>query len=393
MSELTRWGDMSAEPSSLGRWVSVLVPASQLAERIADTEFVPAAMRGKPDVVTAAIMYGDEIGVGPMQALAGIHVVDGRPQPSAELMRALIRRAGHRITIHASNGEMCRVSGLRFGEPESERVVITWTIDMARSAGLVHKQNWQKYPRAMLLAAATRDLARVAFPDVIKGLSGGVADDAPGEWDAWAETAASGPEAAPVAPPRVPPGEVMEAVKRTRKRRVQNVRLPEPGHHTATEDNPGPDGSWDVPLPESVGGPPEPEARLEPGEPESQQTRPDTADSGPGGSAGGPNEPDPGTAPDSVGEADPGPPHLGLMGDRQRRAVFAAFERIGVTGGDHDRDRRLRLTALMLGRDVDSWRNLTRQDGFTITRLATDIETGALLWDENAGSLTRPDQT
>ncbi len=45
--------------NNIGRWAAVLVPAAQLAERIAGTEFVPAAMRGKPDVVVAAIMYGD----------------------------------------------------------------------------------------------------------------------------------------------------------------------------------------------------------------------------------------------------------------------------------------------------------------------------------------------
>ena len=48
----------------LSRWVGMLAPARQLAEVLADTEFVPRAMRGKPDVVCAAIMYGDELGLG-----------------------------------------------------------------------------------------------------------------------------------------------------------------------------------------------------------------------------------------------------------------------------------------------------------------------------------------
>lgn len=346
------------EPNSIARWAAVLVPAAQLAERIAGTEFVPAAMRGKPDVVVAAIMYGDEIGVGPMQALAGIHVVDGRPQPSAELMRALIFRAGHNITIHQSTGEIARISGLRAGHPEANRVTVTWSLDMARSAGLTHKQNWQKYPRAMLLAAASRDLARLLFADVIKGLSG--TDDAdPGEWEAWADTAPAEPP--PVAPPR--------AVKR---RREGAKRLPEPGHTIATEDNPGPDGSVDVPLPESVpDAPPEPEARIEPG--------------------GGPHGVAPPPSPEGAAAGEAAPPHMGLMGDRQRRAVFAAFDRIGISGSEQDRPRRLRLASLMLGHDVVSFADVTRQDGFTITRLANDIETGALVWEESTDTLERHD--
>jgi hypothetical protein len=379
----------------MGRWVAVLVPASQLAERIAGTEFVPAAMRGKPDVVTAAIMYGDEIGVGPMQALAGIHVVDGRPQPSAELMRALIQRAGHHITVHTLTGEVCRLSGLRAGHPESNRVAVSWTLDMARAAGLLNKQNWQRYPRAMLLARATGDLARILFADTIKGL-GTLAEDNPDELSAWADQIPDDTPP-PVAPPR--------AVTR---RRDGAKRLPEPGHHIATPDAPGPDGSVDVPLPESVPhGPPEPEAALVPGGggvgAGNATTAPPSSSAGRGvpesGNTGvraprGTNEPDPlpptsATAPDTGGGADPGPPHLGLMGDRQRRAVFAAFDRIGITGSDADRPRRLALAAVMLGKPVETFANVTRQDGFTLTRLATDIETGVLAWDESAGELRR----
>lgn len=373
MSELMPYQDAS---NSIGRWAAVLVPAAQLAERIAGTEFVPAAMRGKPDVVVAAIMYGDEIGVGPMQALAGIHVVDGRPQPSAELMRALIFRAGHQITIHQSTGEVVRISGLRAGHPESNRVTVTWSIDMARSAGLLHKQNWQKYPRAMLLAAASRDLARLLFADVIKGLSGGEDAD-PGEWEAWAASTGPGEPEGPPVPPRAP-----RAVTR---RREGAKRIPDPGYSIATEDSPGPDGSVDVPLPESVpDGEPEPEAVIEPGGGGIREGA--AAESTE--SAALPPSSDP-LPPTPAGEPDPGPPHMGMMGDRQRRAVFAAFERIGITGRDEDRSRRLALAALMLGKPVDSFSDVTRQDGFTITRLANDIETGTLAWDEQAGTLRR----
>ena len=167
-----------------------LAPAAELARQIADTEFVPGAMRGKPDVITACILYGDEIGLGPMQALSSIHVVDGRPFPSAELLRGLVLREGHSLRVVESTGTRCRVLARRRNQSEAEAVGVDWTIEMARAAGLANRGAWRTYPRAMLLARASADACRMVFPDVVKGLGhvpetgGDVAD----EWAEYAET-------------------------------------------------------------------------------------------------------------------------------------------------------------------------------------------------------------
>ena len=56
------------------------------ARTIADTEFVPPELRARPGAVAAAVWYGREVGVPPMQALAHIDIVDGRPNPDAETL-------------------------------------------------------------------------------------------------------------------------------------------------------------------------------------------------------------------------------------------------------------------------------------------------------------------
>ena len=46
-----------------------------------------------------------------------------------------------------------------------------WTIEMARTAGLVkEKSNWVKIPTDMLVARAQSRLARMVYPDLLAGL-------------------------------------------------------------------------------------------------------------------------------------------------------------------------------------------------------------------------------
>lgn len=140
-----------------------------LAQRIAATDFVPTAFRGKPEAVLAAMLTGHELGISPLQSLAKINVIEGKPSIAAELMRALVLRAGHDLWVEESSGTKCTVVGRRKGSDHQSRV--TWTLDDAKRAGLEGRQNWRKYPRAMLLARASSELVRQAFPEYLAGVS------------------------------------------------------------------------------------------------------------------------------------------------------------------------------------------------------------------------------
>lgn len=161
-----------SEPNTSIEVARPLTPAEvswKTAQRIANTPFVPTAFRGKPESVFAAVLYGEELGLGPMQSLNSIHVIEGKPSMSPELMRGLVARAGHRIDVKESSGDKVTLWGKR-ADTGSEATV-SWSMKDAQLAGLAGRGAWKTYPRAMLLARATSELCRMLFADVVAGLS------------------------------------------------------------------------------------------------------------------------------------------------------------------------------------------------------------------------------
>ncbi len=161
-------GSDIARRDTVWEWVDVLPAVADLASKLAPTEFVPKALRGRSAPVAAAILTGAELGLGPMKSLASIDVVDGSPTLSAELMRGLVLAAGHRLRLVELTATRCVLSGQRIGDDEP--TTVSWTMDDAKRAGLAGKRNWQGHPREMLLARATTLLCRTLFADVIGGL-------------------------------------------------------------------------------------------------------------------------------------------------------------------------------------------------------------------------------
>ncbi len=128
-------------------------------------ELVPRQYWERPEAALTAILMGRELGLGDMTALQRIYVFDGKVVLAAELVRGLVRRAGHSLVYDERSTEVCTITGRR--HDTGDTMTVTWSIDQATKAGLAGKGPWTKYPRAMLDARATTELARALFSDCI----------------------------------------------------------------------------------------------------------------------------------------------------------------------------------------------------------------------------------
>lgn len=190
-------------------WVDMLGPVGDLAQRLARTQFVPRALQGNAAGVAAAVLTGRELGLGPMTALRGLDIIEGRPAMTAQMLAARILAAGHSIVWKESTDERCTVIVER-GDGQSAAQV-TWTLRDAQRAGLSGKQVWQRYPRHMLQRRALTEAAGMACPDVALGLE--VADQSAVEGPQQAAGGRTVVQVQPAAPepPQQPPAAVEPA--------------------------------------------------------------------------------------------------------------------------------------------------------------------------------------
>ncbi len=147
-----------------GEWQAM----REQAKALVSSKFLPKAV-DTPEKAIAVMMTGRELGIGPMQALRCVHIIDGKPTLAAELIAALVLRRvpGAVLEVAESTNERCVVIAARPGRPERP---FAFTIEDAKAAGITGKDNWKKYPRAMLRSRAITEAARAVFPDATLGV-------------------------------------------------------------------------------------------------------------------------------------------------------------------------------------------------------------------------------
>jgi hypothetical protein len=329
--------------------LDIFQTALEFGRQFANTELVPKSARDKPAQVAGIVLYGREIGLSPMVALSVITFINGVPVLVGKGALAMVRAAGHRIW----ESEESKRNGTRatwYGQRRGEDYIFEQSFSMedARRAHLLGRQGpWTEYPRIMCGWRAIGYLGRLAFSDVLLGLS--IFEDVQGGFVPEDES-----------PPALE-AQFKEVEPEPQGRKIRRGRGPS---QPPPQDPPPTDEGPDEPPP------PEPSPPLpQPG-----------PNAGPGASGGaGPvrQRGQVNTRPTQPEQADPGPapPDDDAPASDTELAglVAAACRQSGV-------DRAAVINAVTDGRKVSA-KNLTHEEGAEVINTARAIARGELRLD------------
>lgn len=140
----------------------------QHAQAVAQSSLIPDGYRNQPANVLWAMDLADALGVPFPQVMQTMAVMRGRMTMSADLMAAVVRRAGHRLRIR-EQGMTVTASLVRNDDPDYE-FSVTWDEAKARQAGLWGQRGpWTQYPAQMLRSRAITEVCRQGASDALAG--------------------------------------------------------------------------------------------------------------------------------------------------------------------------------------------------------------------------------
>lgn len=123
--------------------------------------------RPNPGAVLYMTETADMLGIHPMAGLVNIHIIEGKPTLSAQLMAALVREAGHKLRVWVE-GDTAIAELIRSDDPDFT-FRVEWGDKEMNAAGLASKENWKKYRRSMKKARAITEVIREGASEVTMG--------------------------------------------------------------------------------------------------------------------------------------------------------------------------------------------------------------------------------
>lgn len=111
------------------------------------------------------IMYGRELGFSPVIAMTGIHIIEGKPALSSNLLGAMVKRSGkYDYRVKVLTDTECLLSFSQDGQVSGES---SFSMDDAKRANVLRPgSGWSKYPRNMLFARALSNGVKLYCPEL-----------------------------------------------------------------------------------------------------------------------------------------------------------------------------------------------------------------------------------
>lgn len=159
--------ELTVPANTVEAYSSNLSSKLQFADMLLKTQMCPSHLK-TPQQVIAAMLYGQEIGFSPLQALQSVNVIQGRPTLDAAGIKAKILEAGGTFKTKKWTDTECTLECTRGDWTD----VFTFTMDDAERMGLSGKENWRRMPKQMLYARCISTLGRNMYADVLRGFYG-----------------------------------------------------------------------------------------------------------------------------------------------------------------------------------------------------------------------------
>lgn len=147
----------------------------EMAAAVSKSMLLPRDLQNNAGGCMSVIMYGMELGIPPIQAMQNITPINGRLTMWGDLVLALAHGSNQIESFEEDAPDLALKQG--FGRctvkatGQTNPVTRTFSLEDAKRAGLMTKDNWLKYPGRMLQMRARSWALRDSVPHVLKGIA------------------------------------------------------------------------------------------------------------------------------------------------------------------------------------------------------------------------------
>lgn len=137
----------------------------KIAEAVAKSNLFGAKTK---EQAFSLMMISQAEGKHPAMACQEYDIIQGRPALKSSAMLGRFQQSGGKVSWITHTDEEVSAEFYHPNSPNS--LLISWTMERAKKAGLCLKENWAKYPRQMLRARVISEGVRATYPASCSGL-------------------------------------------------------------------------------------------------------------------------------------------------------------------------------------------------------------------------------